>query len=106
MTTRTPGRLSMMKLRPILLTLAATLLGVVPSVRAADFKDYVGAWTTTVPKSVTNKSEDLELTVKFDAKGEGNPRFMTRDGGVIFFTGAVTADLFQKDGKTKVVLLR
>jgi hypothetical protein len=96
----------MRKLRPFLLTLAVTIAGILPCARAADFKDFAGTWQTTVPKSVTNKSEDLELTVKFDAKGDGNPRFMTRDGGVIFFTGAVTADLREKDGKTRVVLLR
>src|SRR5207245_83977 len=68
--------------------------------------DFAGEWKTTVPKSVTNKSQDLNLTVKYDEKGKGFPKFVNPDGGVVFFTGAVTADIFQEGGRDKVVLLR
>ena len=73
---------------------------------AADLKDFAGTWKATMPKSVTNKPKDMELTVKYDAKGVGVPRFVNSDGDVTFFAGAATADLFQEGGKDKVVLLR
>lgn len=92
-----------MRLYSALLFAAVTCL---PAARAADLKDFAGTWQTTVPKSVTRKTQDLELTVKYDGKGKGTPRFVNRDGDVLFFAGAVTADLFQEGGKDKVVLLR
>lgn len=68
--------------------------------------DFEGSWIGTMPKAITNKPNDLELTVTFNKKGEGDPRFVTPDGGVTFFTGAVTADLYEKDKAVRVILLR
>jgi hypothetical protein len=87
------------------LAVAAVLVAVTLA-RAADVKDFAGTWKTTMPKSVTNKSDDLDLTVEFDAKGKGFPKFVTPGGDTIFFAGAVTADLYKDGGKDKVVLLR
>jgi hypothetical protein len=95
----------MMRLCSVLLVVC-TLAVCASLAHAADLKDFDGTWKTTVPKSVTNKSDNLELTVKYDNKGKGSPRFVTPDGDVVFFVGAVTADIFQEKGKDKVVLLR
>jgi hypothetical protein len=96
----------MMKLCSSLLMAALALAAIVPLVYAEDVKDFAGKWMTTMPRSVTNRNQDLELTVTFDGKGKGFPKFVTPDGGVVFFAGAVTADLYQEDGKDRVVLLR
>ncbi len=90
-------------------SLASVVLGMTLSSTAtfaADFKPYVGTWKTTVPKSVTNKASDMTLTVTFDAKGQGFPKFVNADGDTVFFAGAVTADLFEEGGKMKTVILR
>jgi hypothetical protein len=56
-------------------------------------------------RTITNKPNELDLTVIFNKKGEGNPYFVASNGGGVFFTGAITAAVREKDKSIQVLLL-
>jgi hypothetical protein len=71
----------------------------------SNFKDFAGSWQGRMPRSVTNEPYDMALTVTFDENGNGSPRLTPPGGGVMFITGAVSANLVKQDGKDRVRFL-
>jgi hypothetical protein len=77
-----------------------------PSPDGIPTADLQGVWRGKIPRTVVAKPYDLAVTITYNERGEGFPKFEPPDGDKAAFKEAWLATLFRSGGKDKVILLR
>lgn len=68
--------------------------------------DFAGKWKGSLPRSLTNKGQDLELDIDFDERGAAFPNVRNSEGALVNLSGAGHAQLHKDGEKLCITLLR